>query len=61
MPTPTLDEGLAYKVETTARLLDCSRAFVYKLIAEGRLRTVKIGRSRRVPRQEIERLLGDAA
>jgi excisionase family DNA binding protein len=48
---------LAYKVDHAAGLLDCSRAFVYKLIAAGKLRTVKINNARRIPHDEITRLL----
>lgn len=50
-------ERLAYKPQTAARLLDCSRQHVYNLLARGELRSVLIGASRRIPRSEIDRLL----
>jgi excisionase family DNA binding protein len=44
-------------------LLGLSRPMIYKLICSGQLRTVTIGRARRVPVAELERLIdvdGDA-
>jgi len=58
------DARIAYKVEHAADLLDCSRAYLYKLIALGKIRTVDLeGRTRRIPHSELERLAGgdDAA
>jgi excisionase family DNA binding protein len=46
-----------------ARLAKRSRSSLYRDIAAGRLRTVKLGRQTRVPRVELERYLrgGDQA
>ena len=54
---------LAVDPAEAARLLGLSRPMIYKLMQQGKLRTVTIGRSRRVPITELERLLGvgDAA
>jgi excisionase family DNA binding protein len=38
-------------------MLDLSRPMIYKLISSGKLRTVTIGRARRVPVTELERLI----
>jgi excisionase family DNA binding protein len=52
-----MDGALLYRVVEAARLLRLSRATVYKLIAEGRLRPAKIGRSTRIPAAELERFV----
>lgn len=46
-----------YKVEQAAVLLSVSRSVVYELIRSGRLQTVLIGRSRRVPATAINALV----
>ncbi|SDK10935.1 DNA binding domain-containing protein, excisionase family [Nocardioides sp. YR527] len=38
-----------YRVEEAAEAMRISRSVVYELIRSDRLRTVKVGRSRRVP------------
>jgi excisionase family DNA binding protein len=45
-------------VAEVAAYLRCSRTTVYKLLAEGRLRSVKLGRLRRIPAGELARLVG---
>lgn len=40
--------------------LSVSRATIYKLLSEGELKSVKIGRSRRIPLESIESLVGGA-
>ena len=51
--------------EETAEALGCGRSQVYALISEGHLRSVKIGRLRRIPVSEVHRyvdnLLADEA
>ncbi|MET9310764.1 helix-turn-helix domain-containing protein [Kribbella sp. NPDC003505] len=44
LPAPVL-----YRVEDVVTILNLSRSVVYELIRSGRLKTVKEGRSRRVP------------
>jgi excisionase family DNA binding protein len=51
-----LAAGLMTVVEA-AELAHVSRAFVYKLMDGGQLQFVKLGRSRRVPRQALLDLL----
>lgn len=46
-----------YKVEQAAALLSLSRSVVYELIRAGRLQTVLVGRSRRVPATAINALV----
>ena len=48
---------LAVPPAEAARLLGLSPQMIYKLIRLGQLRTVNIGRTRRVPVIELERLL----
>lgn len=52
-------DRLAYKPQAAADALDISRAQLYRLIAAGAIRTVTIGRSRRIPRAELERIVAD--
>jgi excisionase family DNA binding protein len=48
---------LAVPPAEAARMLSLSRPMIYKLIHSGELRTVNIGRTRRVPVSELERLI----
>ncbi len=54
-----LDEILT--IDEVAGYLKLSRTTVWRLCSEGKLPAVKIGRSWRVDRAEIERLLGRRA
>lgn len=46
-------------VDEAAELLSIGRTKTYKLIADGQLRTVRIGRRRLVPRAEIEAFVAE--
>lgn len=46
---------LLYRPEEAAEALSVSRATIYELIAAGTLASVKIGRSRRITRDALER------
>ncbi|WP_237172249.1 helix-turn-helix domain-containing protein [Mycobacteroides abscessus] len=49
-------------MEEAAKQLCISRAHLYALIRSGEVNAVKLGRSRRIPTAEVERLLkGNAA
>lgn len=48
-------------VRTAAQLMACSRSFLYELIAAGQLPTVKLGRSRRIPVDELRRYIAENA
>jgi excisionase family DNA binding protein len=43
--------------EEAAEMLGIARSSLWKLIAEGRLRPVKIGRSTRIPVTDLERFV----
>ncbi len=51
--TPT---RLAYAVPESARMLGISRRGLYRLIEDGTLRTVTLGRRRLVPAAELARI-----
>jgi|RhiMetdeSRZDD1v2_1073273.scaffolds.fasta_scaffold1368358_2 excisionase family DNA binding protein len=51
---------LLYRVKTAADLLDISRSQAYKLIEDGTLTAVRIGKSIRVPAEAIQKLAGGA-
>jgi excisionase family DNA binding protein len=46
-------------VEQAAQLLNVGRSMAYDLIRTGRLRSVKIGRRRLIPRSALDALLAD--
>ncbi len=48
-------DQILFRVEDSAKLLDVSRATLYELIRDGRIESVKIGRSRRITREALER------
>jgi excisionase family DNA binding protein len=43
--------------EQVADLLSCGRTYVYRLIREGQIESVKLGRLRRVPRESVDRFI----
>ena len=47
-------------VDQSAKALNVCRAHVYALMAKGKIKSLKFGRSRRVPVSEIERLTAAA-
>lgn len=47
-------------VQEAALMLTLSRSMVYNLMDRGRLAYVKIGRTRRIPVQEVERLVRES-
>lgn len=48
---------LAYTIEETAQLLSLSRAHVYRLVEVEELKSVKIGRSRRITEAQLREFL----
>ena len=52
-----MDAKLLLTVEEVARLLGLSRTRTYDLVGTGAIGSVKIGRSRRVARAEVERFV----
>lgn len=53
--------GVAATVPQVAAELQCSERHVWDLISEAKLRTIMVGRIRRVPPAERERLLREGA
>lgn len=56
-PGPTV-EPMTRTVRETARILDVSARSVERRVQRGEIRSVKIGRSRRIPLDAIDELLG---
>lgn len=56
---------LLYSVEEAAALLGIGRTYMFELIASGQVRSLKLGKHRRIPRSAlddfIERLANDQA
>jgi excisionase family DNA binding protein len=48
------DDQLLYKPENAGAKLDMGRTAIYHLVKTGELRSVKIGRSRRIPAAALE-------
>jgi excisionase family DNA binding protein len=48
------DKKLLYKPETAGAQLEMGRTAIYHLVKTGELRSVKIGRSRRIPADALE-------
>jgi excisionase family DNA binding protein len=55
---PDRPEQLLYRVPRAALLLDIGVSTVWALIASGKLQTIKIGRSTRIPHSELMKLAG---
>jgi excisionase family DNA binding protein len=53
----TARDPLAYRIGEAAEMANISRATIYRLIASGKLKTVKIGRIRLVPAPALRSLL----
>jgi excisionase family DNA binding protein len=52
---------LVYSIQEAAQACGLSRATIYRLIAAGNLRTVKVGARRLIPVDSIETLLREGA
>jgi excisionase family DNA binding protein len=59
-PTSDKPDRLLHSVPHAAQLLDIGVSTVWKLIADGELPTVRIGRSRRIPHESLVKLAGDS-
>lgn len=55
------DEKRALRVNDASTLYGLSRSTIYKLMAAGTLRTVKIGGRRLIPRDVLEALISEDA
>lgn len=54
-----MSEQLLLRVEETAEVLGLGRTTVYRLIRDGDLHPVKVGRATRIPADELERYVAD--
>jgi excisionase family DNA binding protein len=43
-----------FDIPSTAKILSISRTAVYKLIRDGELQTVRVGRARRISRKQLD-------
>lgn len=50
-----------YTVDQAARILGCGRGKVYKMIGASEIRSVKIGKLRRIPASAIQDLIDEAS
>ena len=53
------DEKRALRINEAVTLYGISRSTIYKVMAEGTLRTVKIGGRRLIPRDALEALISE--
>jgi excisionase family DNA binding protein len=54
-------EPLAYQVDQFCKIIGIGRTAVYKLIKEGKLKTIYIGGRRLIPRSEALRLVQEGS
>jgi excisionase family DNA binding protein len=54
------EDGACEIPEAQKLLGNCSRAHIYRLRSEGRLRFIKLGRRSMVPRRQIVQLLAES-
>jgi len=59
IPTYGSQERLLLSVVDAAQILSLSRSKVYELLAAGAIRSVRIGRSRRIPRSALDDYVAD--
>lgn len=59
IPTIQQTDKLLLTVEEAASLLSLHRARIFPLLAAGRIRSLKIGRNRRIPRSELEAFIAE--
>ena len=59
----TTNQGLdrLYTVREAAAVLSIGRSHLYELLADGRIRSVKVGRSRRIPHSALGEFLNSLA
>jgi excisionase family DNA binding protein len=56
-----IDNPRAYRVRELTATGRLGKTKIYKLIKEGKLRTVKVGGTRLIPAEELDRLLASGA
>jgi excisionase family DNA binding protein len=58
VPPAATVRPIAVRVATAAKLLDMSTSFIWKMITNGTLESVNVGKSRLVLMRSLDRLLG---
>jgi excisionase family DNA binding protein len=59
-PAPCQPDRLLHTIPDAARALSIGKSTVWKLIADGKLNTVRIGQSRRITHASLAKLAGDS-
>ena len=54
MEASQMSEKVLLRVDEAAALLGVGRSFLYSLVQRGEIDSVKLGRARRIPRQELD-------
>jgi excisionase family DNA binding protein len=49
-------DKLLYRVKTAAEMLDVSKSQIYNLVNDGALRSVKVGKSIRIPAEAVREM-----
>ena len=57
---PAHPYAISYAADEAAKVIGVSRAFVYDLMAEGKLQSIKLQGKRLIPRAALEQLLTEA-
>lgn len=57
MQTKTPPPRLSYRISEAARATGLSRSTLYSLIQAGRLHSVKVGKARLIPADEVARIV----
>lgn len=60
MPLDPAQPKLAYTPDEAAKATGLGKTTIYRLLKEGRLKRVKVGRSTIIPRSSLLALLGEA-
>jgi excisionase family DNA binding protein len=50
----------AYNPDAFAQVVGLGRTTIYQLIRDGQIRSIKVGRRRLIPAEEVDRLLANA-
>lgn len=59
--TPANDNKLAYGIEEAARAIGVGKSTIWRWIHDGRVKTIKLGGRTLIRREELMRLLDEAA
>jgi excisionase family DNA binding protein len=57
MKQESINPKLAYSVEEASSLLSVSRAHLYRLLDSGEMKSIHIGRSRRITQRQLDNYL----